>query len=129
MSFTVERIPDEPIVVVTLQEPFEKSCPQLVTSAVLQNVMDITGRVYRITDFRYVNLTHELVRCELDNDITFTGFRVRSVVIGEGDMINFLLRCANTDYLQIERMVAFGNVDTALDHIRWEIASGLAAYA
>lgn len=121
MSFTIQRLDGEPIVIVTLRPPITDIRSTVLTSAVMKHTSDIDGDIYRITDFRNVELTEELIRNLIKLDINFTGLRVRSVVVGEGKMVNYLLDYANANFLRAQHIIAFQCVEDALSQIRFEV--------
>lgn len=121
MPFTIQRLDDEPIVIVTLRPPIVGRLPAELTSAVMKHTHDIDGDIYRITDFRGIDLTETLVQELMKLDINFTGLRVRSVVVGEGKMVNYLLDYANHNFLRAQHIIAFPCIEDALGQIRWEV--------
>ncbi len=122
MPFTIQRLDGEPIVIVTLQPPIANGhAPAALTSAVMKHTHDIEGDLYRITDFSGVELTEVIIQNLMKLDINFTGLRVRSVVVGEGKMVNYLLDYANRNFLRAQHIIAFPCVDDALQQIRWEV--------
>lgn len=126
MSYTVERLVGEPIVVVTIRDPITYDNPMGVTRAVMHRMCDVDGEVYRITDFRDASLNTAIVHHHLKYDINFTGMRVRSVIVGYGELIDYLVHYVNNSYLRPHNVVAFEDVADALQHIRTQLYSGAA---
>lgn len=125
MPFSVRRLQNEPIVIVTITNPTATIDAAQITRTVMKYTADIEGRVYRITDYSAATLQRAIIHRNLARDINFTGLNVRSVVVGEGAMIDYLVRYANENYICRPKIACFEDLEDALKQLRWEINSQL----
>lgn len=123
MTFAVDRYHNEPIIIVTLQNPIAAHDPIELTRHILRQTKDVTETLYRITDLRQVRLTQHDIEARILPDINFTSWRVRSVVVGVGEMIDYLVAYTNRHFYTQYKLIAFPCVESALAHLRWEIRS------
>jgi len=123
MSFMVQLLEDEPIIVVTLREPLAMHNPFELTREILRQTQNIIGTIYRITDLRHVQLNPTLVEKKILPDISFTSWRVRGVVVGEGAAIDELVDYTNHHFHMQYPLIACPTVEEALAFVRWEIKS------
>lgn len=121
MGFTVARLDDEPIVIVTLQDPIIDHDAIRLTRHVVRETQDIDGIVYRVTDLRDLALSRTMIETCILPDIHFTSWRVRSVVVGVGEMVDYLVAFTNHHFYQQFKVIAFPCLESALAHLRWEI--------
>lgn len=121
MGFTVARLSDEPIVIVTMRDPVVDHDPFHVTRHIMRETHDIEGIVYRVTDLSKVTLNRQIIEQRILPDIHFTSWRVRSVVVGMGEMVDYLVAYTNYHFYQQFKVIAFSDVESALAHLRWEI--------
>lgn len=129
MAFSVNRLPNEPIIIVTLSPPTTQNDAQQITRTIMRSASDVDGTLYRVTDFRGVTMDINTIEQRIQGDINFTSWRTRSVVVGVGDTIQHLVNFTNQHYYQQFRVVAFPCLESALAHVRWEIKTDTSAYS
>jgi hypothetical protein len=131
MPYKVELVPDEPIVIVTLSEPFDWEKDIRATTA---RVADLTrhmdGPIYRISNMKQVSLDFSEVVTALasatrveEGGLNDPRFRV--VFISQEaliDLAEFGARSASQEqYGVAEPIKVFTDLDEALRHIRAEL--------
>ncbi len=118
---SIIRLPDEPIIIVTLEDPLSAHNSRHLLRQLLRLTQDIEDTVYCISDLRAVTLCPSSVETLLLQDIHFTSWQVRSVVVGVGAMIDLLVAHTHTHFYQPTKMMAFPQIETALAQLRWEM--------
>jgi hypothetical protein len=132
MLFTVEKLQDEPIVMVTFSPPvgtFSETAEtgRAVITQVASLIAGIEEPVYRINDFSQVNIHFDQL-CMLTNEEcqgragSLSDPQVRGVIVGFSRTIKIFrevlsLHCPFIDVL------AFTSLDEALEHVRCQLAA------
>lgn len=131
MPYRVELLPNEPIVIVTLSEPFDwEKDIQATTARVAELTRHMAGPIYRISDMKQVSLDFSEVVTALasatrvvEGGLNDPRFRV--VFISHEallDLAEFGARSASQkQYGVTEPVQVFTNLDEALLHIRSEL--------
>lgn len=123
MSVTVTRIPNEPILVATIEGDVDLSTIQDLFAQSRELMKDMQGHVYRITDTRKAGVTFSELRDIVREAATrtegsSTDPNVTPVFVGNQQMLRMtsgLMRQQQFGGIQIP---IFGSIEEALEHIR-----------
>jgi hypothetical protein len=131
MPYSVDLLPNEPIVIVTLSEPFDwEKDIQATTARVADLTRHLEGPIYRISDMKQVSLDFSEVVTALAaatkaQEGGFNDPRFRVVFISQEallDLAEFGARSASqAQYGVAEPVQVFTDLDEALHHIRSEL--------
>lgn len=128
MTTSVERIPGEPIILITLQGRLDAHVMQNLYKQVAELAHHIEGPVYRITDLRQMEVTlADMVEIIKEASRGFPGSatdpRVVNVFVGNSHMSRFA-----ADMLRLRRFggiccVLMNTLEDALAYVRLKAAS------
>ncbi len=127
MPADVTRVPNEPIVIVTITPPPD---PVSEVGEVARTIATMfrgeTGPIYRINDFTAVNLSFgELVvglGLETKGDPgTFTDPRIKTVFVGTSEMVELGAKSMRQEHYGGLDILLFATLEDALAHIRAEL--------
>lgn len=125
MAFSVERVPDEPIIIMTIlrRYDFEKDAPEAHTE-VDRLLEEIEGRAYLITDYSQIDLTFSqlvvaLGRATRGETGSASDPRIRqNIFVGEGEMVDLAAESLlQTQYGKLP-VVVFPSLEKALTYVR-----------
>lgn len=130
MPYTVERLPGEPIIAMSLSEPFsirEDLGPLFAQAAEFNN--EIEGKIYHIADTRSIRVSFSDVVMGMAAAITskvgaFTEPRVTVALVGAGDLIDLAAKAFKQPQYGSRHILVFNSMEEALSEIRAQIASG-----
>ena len=128
MNTRVERIPGEPIIIITIQGHLDAPIMQQIYGAVADHAEQIEGPVYRITDLRRMDVTLadmvEIIK-EAGRGVpgSATDPRIVNIFVGKSHMTRFA-----ADMLRLRRFgsvysVLMNTLDDALAYVRLKAAS------
>ena len=127
MPASVTRVPNEPIVIVTITPPPDPAHEvSKVAHTIATMFREETGPIYRVNDFTAVNLSFgELVvglGLEAKGDPgTFTDPRIKTIFVGTSDMVELGAKSARQEHYGGLDILLFATLEDALAHIRAEL--------
>ncbi len=129
MPNRVERLPGQPIITLTVTDPFNPATDYAVADQQFADLAkDIPGKVYRIIDIRqwknmqFSDAVEVLVKDSRDSSIV-ADTRVMTVIVATSDLGKFAASSANqTQYGYANQTKLFGSMDEALAYVRAELA-------
>jgi hypothetical protein len=129
MPVTVEKLPDEPIIVCTFYEPASSADYPVLWEKLSQAVEGVDGPIYRITDLSPIKITfgNMVVAIAEEAKSKMPGSaadpRIRSVLIATGTLIEFAAKSITQEqYGAIGVPALFTTLDEALSYCRSQIA-------
>ena len=130
MSFTVEKYPDEPIILSTYHESFDPSRDiHQVFKLVSQLADGINGPVYRIIDNRRLHLTFDKMTILMGEESqrkpgSISDPRLSTVIVTTSDLAQFGAKSMREqEQYGKHPLTLFTSLEEALAHVRAEIAS------
>lgn len=131
MPYNIELLPDEPIVIVTLSEPFDwVKDVETTTAQVADLTQHLDGPIYRISDMKQVSLDFSEVVTALASvtkvkNGSFSDPRYRIIFISQKalvDLAEFGAQSASQEqYGVAEPIQVFTDLDEALHYVRAEL--------
>lgn len=130
MSYSVRRLPGEPIIVMTPTDAFVPSqdiVPMFIETATL--MQDIPGKVYRIADDRAIHFTFSGVVSAMTTAFrthshALADPRVVSIIVGKGQLVEMAAKAFQMRLRDAFSVVVFDDMDQALDYCRERIVQG-----
>jgi hypothetical protein len=128
MAYTLEKLPDEPIIILTVRDPLgtpaehRKSHEEIVAL-----INTIEGDVYRITDMRELNITFAQMvdRIAQEGKARAAGAmsdeRIKGIVVGSHDMVRFGTQAVSQQQYGGLKVPLFETLNEALTYARTEI--------
>jgi hypothetical protein len=124
-SFTVEKLPDEPIILVTVIGFLDVNMARSIYAQIAEIAATLQGPLYRITDVRqehtsFVELVGVIKEASKGTAGTTTDPRIKNVFVGNEKMAR-VARDALVKNLGAASMPMFATMEDALEHIRNEL--------
>jgi hypothetical protein len=114
MPLTIEQLPDEPIVIITLYDPIR---PRLTPEEAEQfsTVLQQVGKKYcRITDFSHVNLSFSDMVLGLSADQSFTDPNVLNLAVGTQAIVKLAAESAGQTQYGGHPVEIYASLDEAV---------------
>lgn len=126
MPVAVEQIPNQPIIVVTVTEPFDPFKEMPVSTRQFQELTaSIQGTIYRIVNVtRLKMLFNDLVNVLAADTRGGAGAdpRVRTVIVGSGEMVELGVKAMKQQQYGAKETPMFASMDEALAYVNAELA-------
>ncbi len=125
MPFTAERVPNQPIVVITIGPTVDgASDPVESHAATHQLLADETGTVYRILDFSQVNVSFGDVVMGMNSDPGFRDPRMKTIMVGTHDLVQLAAQSAAQDQYGGRDIKLFTSAADAIAAAQADMVSG-----
>jgi hypothetical protein len=134
MAYTVERLTNEPIVVLTVRDPLGP--PEMQREAqmkVAEAGADITGAIYRITDLTELTISFgDIVRslgeeAKSKREGSMSDSHVRSIIVAKDEIIKMAAASLSQEQYGALNIKLFTTRDEAVAYAREQIAEETAA--
>jgi queuine/archaeosine tRNA-ribosyltransferase len=126
MAASVQKLPKEPIIVVTYTPPFKGSDVHVVNQQVAQIAKNIHSDIYRIADLRSVNIEWTELMAALQEatqrtDGTLRDEHIHSIFVGSDEMVSFAVESLQQRQYGGIHAELFSSLDEAIDSARAQI--------
>ncbi len=129
MPVTVEKLPNEPIILCTYFEPAGPSDQPVLWEQLATAVGGLDGPIYRITDLSRIKITFGNMAVAIAQEAkdkrpgSAADPRIRSVLVATGTLIELAAKSITQEqYGRIGAPALFTNLDEALNYCRSQIA-------
>jgi hypothetical protein len=130
MAYTVNRLPNEPIIMITFIAPVDPAVDMGNSNAEVNNLAkQISGTVVTITDSRSYTPSFDHLIIALDEmrrSITSDPDFIR-IIVGSDEMLGFAVKAAKQRQYGEHELPLFGKVEDALAYARSELAQRAAS--
>lgn len=131
MPYTIQRLPGEPIIIITYTEPFDYNMTNFETifKEVGKAAQGIDGTIYDINDVHGLNLNFGTVVKAISNALfhPLTNYpgseRTVTIMIGKGVLFDVAQKAAGRKQHGELQVLIFETVETALENIRNKLKS------
>ncbi len=126
MPVAVEQIPNQPIIVVTVTEPFDPLKEMPVSNRQFSEIAaTIQGTLYRIVEITRLKIGfNDLVNVLAVDTRSGPGAdpRVRTVIVGSGEMVELGVKAMKQRQYGAKETPMFASLDEALTYVNAELA-------
>ncbi len=126
MPVTIEKLPDQPVIVITVTEPFDHFKELPAGFRKFQELAaSVQGTIYRIIDVTGWRVPFNAVVDGLAADTrggAATDPRVRTVLVGSGEMVELGVKAVKQRQYGGREMALFASMDEALAYVNAELA-------
>jgi hypothetical protein len=124
MAYTVQRIPNEPIIVLKVMNPFNpaKEVPEQ-NAEIAKLSQGVTPPVYLISDLSelkisFSDLVVSLAEVKRDEESAFNNKNLVTLTVGSNEMVRLSVEAAKQKQYGGVNIQIFGSVDEAIAHAR-----------
>jgi hypothetical protein len=128
MAYTIEKLPDEPIIILTVRDPLGTPAEHRKSHEEMVAVINtIEGNVYRITDMRELNINfadmlHRIAEeAKARSAGAMSDERIKGIVVGSHDMVRLGTQALSQQQYGGLKIPLFERLEEALDYARDEI--------
>jgi hypothetical protein len=124
MPATVEKLPDEPIILVTIDGHLDVAIARQIYAEIAELAQDIEGKVYRITDLRkqtssFMDTIGVVKEAAKGSPGTTSDPRITNVFVGHGKVAPTTLNLMRQKNPESHGVLE--TVEDALEYVRWQI--------
>ncbi|NDJ53576.1 MAG: hypothetical protein GYB68_10890 [Chloroflexi bacterium] len=123
MAIQIERLDNEPIVIVRVTDPVDNiEDPRQTNDGVLAALEQSAGTLWRITDFSEASLSFSDLVLGMGLDETMTHPQVRNIVVGASEMVEMIGSSAAQKQYGGLSVAVVEDLETALALARYDAA-------
>ncbi len=126
MPFSVEQVPNQPIFVITLSEPFDQAKEAPASDWKFQELIaTVQGTIYRVIDLtRWTIPFNDMINGLASDTRGGAGAdpRIHTVIVGSGEMVEFGVKAMKQRQYGAKEIPLFASLDEALAYVNAELA-------